>query len=111
MKQEKWFDRKFTFDTNQNIFPSIVERLSGTPARLEEKLKEVTGETLMASLDNSWSIKENIGHLTDLEPLWQGRLNDIINGNPEMRPADLQNEKNRFSQSQCHLISNIAFRI
>lgn len=93
MKQEKWFDRKFNFDNNQNIFPAILERLSGIPIRLEEKLNEVPNETLTLSLDNSWSIKKNIGHLIDLEPLWQGRLKDIINGESELRPADLSNEK------------------
>ncbi len=93
MKQEKWFDRKFNFDNNQNIFPSILERLSGTPIRLEEKVKEVSEETLILSLDDSWSIKENIGHLIDLEPLWQGRLHDIISGQTELRPADLLNSK------------------
>ena len=37
--------------------------------------------------------KENIGHLGDLEPLWQGRLEDLITGKQELRPADLQNTK------------------
>lgn len=26
MKQEKWFDRSFNFENDQNIFPSILER-------------------------------------------------------------------------------------
>jgi uncharacterized damage-inducible protein DinB len=39
----------------------------------------------------AWTIKENIGHLADLEPLWQGRLEDILRGREELRPTDLQN--------------------
>lgn len=97
MKQVTWFNREFTFESNQNLFPSILERLSGTPARLEEKLQNVSEETLRISEDNSWSIKENIGHLTDLEPLWQGRFHDILNGAPELRTTDLQNEKTDFA--------------
>jgi uncharacterized damage-inducible protein DinB len=93
MQHAKWFDRKFNFDTTQNIFPSIIERLAGTPARLEEKTKNVPADILNIRIDNSWSIKENIGHLADLEPLWQGRLDDLINGKQELRPADLQNTK------------------
>lgn len=31
--------------------------------------------------------------MTNLEPLWQGRLDDIINGQIELRQADLQNNK------------------
>ena len=93
MEQTKWFDRKFDFGYTQNIFPSIVERLSGTPARLEEKIKFISPEILELQLNGSWSIKENIGHLTDLEPLWQGRLQDILNGETMLRAADLQNTK------------------
>ena len=93
MKQVKWFDRQFDFKAEQNIFPSLIERLSGTPARLEEKIATIPSDLLALKPDNTWSIKENIGHLTDLEPLWQGRLEDIINGEIELRPTDLANRK------------------
>ncbi len=93
MKQIKWFERNFDFDSAQNIFPSIIERLAGTPVRLEEKLKNIPANILSVRLDSTWTIKENIGHLTDLEPLWQGRLEDILNGKTELRPTDLQNRK------------------
>jgi len=91
MGQVKWFERKFVFDEKQNIFPSIIERLSGTPLRLDAKLKSINPALYTQRVDNTWSIKENAGHLADLEPLWQGRLEDIINGVQELRPADLQN--------------------
>jgi len=91
MGQVKWFDRNFSFDPTQNIFPSIIERLAGTPVRLEEKLKNIPGSSLTARVEGTWTIKENVGHLTDLEPLWLGRLDDIMNGKTELRPTDLQN--------------------
>ncbi len=97
MQQEKWFNREFNFENEQNIFPGILERLSGTPVRLEEKVKAVAGQILTFSLNNSWSIKENMGHLIDLEPLWQGRLDDIINNQVELRSTDLQNTKTNFA--------------
>lgn len=93
MKKVKWFERSFDFSTDQNIFPSIIERLSGTPARLDEKFKAMPADILEIKPDNTWSIKENLGHLTDLEPLWQGRLEDIMNGEVELRPTDLANRK------------------
>jgi len=37
MEQIKWFDRKFDFSYEQNIFPSIIERLKGTPILLMDK--------------------------------------------------------------------------
>jgi len=93
MKKVKWFERSFDFSKDQNIFPSIIERLSGTPARLEEKFKSIPSDILETKVDNIWSIKENAGHLIDLEPLWQGRLEDVKNGEIEMRPTDLANRK------------------
>src|SRR5258708_7605331 len=93
MEQVKWFDRSFDFDTTQNIFPSILERLRGTPARLEEKFKSIPPVLLSQQLDGTWSIKENLGHLSDLEPLWQQRLDDILTGKAELSPTDLQNTR------------------
>ena len=93
MGQVKWFDRSFDFATTQNIFPSILERLRGTPARLEEKFKTIPQALLSHQVDGTWSIKENLGHLSDLEPLWQQRLDDIITGRIELSPTDLQNTR------------------
>ena len=93
MKKVKWFERSFDFNSEQNIFPFIIERLRGTPARLDEKFKSIPVNILEVKVDNTWSIKENLGHLTDLEPLWQGRLEDIMNGEIELRPTDLANRK------------------
>ncbi len=94
MEQIKWFERKFEFSGTQNIFPSIVERLRGTPVRLRDKLSKITNDAdVVKKIKGSWSIIENIGHLIDLEPLWQGRLDDILNGREELRPVDLENTK------------------
>ena len=91
MQQVKWFERSFDFSKTQNIFPSILERLMGTPARLDEKFRSIPEGLLSRQRVGTWSIKENLGHLTDLEPLWQIRLNDIIMGKTELSPTDLQN--------------------
>jgi uncharacterized damage-inducible protein DinB len=97
MEQVKWFDRNFNFEFTQNIFPSILERLAGTPVRLEEKFKSIPSDILTCRIDNTWTMKENAGHLIDLEPLWQGRFEDIINGQIELRPADLQNNQTNLA--------------
>ena len=91
MEQVKWFERTFNFGTVQNIFPAIIERLSGTPLRLEEKLRSLPASLLTGRIDATWTIKENAGHLADLEPLWQGRFEDIKNGQAELRVTDLLN--------------------
>ena len=93
MKQIKWFDRKFDFASEQNIFPGILERLEGTAVLLNHKLASIPKEHLIAKPDNSWSIQENVGHLLDLEPLWHGRLEDILLQKEFLRSADLENTK------------------
>jgi len=61
--------------------------------RLEEKFRSINPALLTRKVDNTWSIKENLGHLSDLEPLWQRRLDDIIMGKEELSPTDLQNTR------------------
>ncbi len=91
----KWFERKFNFDFPIGVFPTILERLRGTPARLEELTQSLPKNILTVQLDNRWSILENAGHLDDLEKLHEGRLGDYITGLQTLRPADLQNLKTR----------------
>jgi uncharacterized damage-inducible protein DinB len=93
MERVKWFERKFDFDYKENIFPEILERLRDTPSRLTGLIHSIPDVLLQVRLQGKWSIKENIGHLTDLEPLWQLRLNDIISGATELSPTDLTNTK------------------
>ena len=89
----KWFDRTFSLGLGVELLPTLLERLRGTPLRLEGLVRSVPEDTLEASLDGSWSVKENVGHLSDLEPLWYGRLEDLFSGIAELRPADLTNRK------------------
>lgn len=91
MQQINWFDRKFDFSFEQNIFPAIIERLRGTTLRLKERTERLKRSQLQQKPENQWSILEQIGHLSDLEPLWQGRLEDIISGKEWLRVADLSN--------------------
>lgn len=110
MKQVNWFDRTFDFHSSQQIFPSIMERLAGTPARLEEKCKTISPATLIKRVENTWTIKENIGHLGDLEPLWQGRLEDILSGKKELRPTDLQNAATSEANHDAVALEELLFR-
>jgi hypothetical protein len=91
MQQIKWFERTFNFDHSHLISPSILERLEGASLRLEHKLARFSEEMLQKRFGETWTIKENAGHLIDLEPLWQGRLQDILDGKEMLRPTDLAN--------------------
>jgi len=93
MKKTEWFNRKFPPIEDNGILPLIIERLIGTPARLEEITHYIDEWKLMAKDGEKWSIKEEAGHLSDLEPLWLGRLEELMNGLTELRVADLTNQR------------------
>jgi uncharacterized damage-inducible protein DinB len=93
MKRTEWFNRIFPVIEDNGMLPGIIERLSGTPARIEEIIRTTSPGLLIIKPGEKWSINEEIGHLADMEPLWLGRLEDLINGATELRVADLTNQK------------------
>ena len=88
-----WFERKFKFDFPTDIYPMVVERLRGTPVRLETKLAGVSPDILKRQPVDGWSIQQQAGHLVDIEQLWIGRLDDFLNSEERLRPADIKNRK------------------
>jgi len=89
----EWFKRQFELGLPPEAIVEIIERLRGTPARLEERLQEPSPQVLIERFEGKWSMQENAGHLLDLEPLWEGRLDDLLAGAPELRATDLRNRK------------------
>ncbi len=88
-----WFDRKFSFDLPLEMYPMILERLKGTPARIEEKVSTLSFELLSNRYADKWSVQEHVGHLFDLESLWIGRVEDFLSKAEYLRPADFKNKK------------------
>ncbi len=88
-----WFERKFAFDFPADLYPNLIVRLRGTPARLEELLRGLSPERLTRQPDGKWSIQENAGHLLDLEPLWLARVDDFLAGKETLSATDLANRK------------------
>ena len=107
-----WFQRAFTFDLPVWMYPNVVERLRGTPARLEELVLSLDAGVLTRRDGEDWSIQENAGHLWDLESLWLGRLDDCLNGQKKLRVADLSNRKTYDANHNANTINAIlsAFR-
>jgi hypothetical protein len=99
-----WINRKFEFILPVEMFPNILERLRGTPARLEEKLAGRSHEVLTRKPDGKWSVQEQVGHLGDVEELWHGRLDDYEAGLTELRPADITN---RVTSHKDHNTDNL----
>jgi uncharacterized damage-inducible protein DinB len=89
----RWIDRTFEFDFPVELAPQLLERLRGTPARLEERIRSLSPEVLAQRDGERWSIQEHAGHLWDLEELFLGRLDDFEGGASALRPADMSNRK------------------
>lgn len=92
-RKQPWFERQFPTGLPADLFPVVLERLRGTPARLEDRLGSVGASTLTRRSGSTWSIQENAGHLLDLEPLWLARVEDLLARRPEMTAADLTNRR------------------
>lgn len=91
METIKWFDRKFDFNFGMEQFSDLSERLGKSASMFLEITSEISNEDLNFKPDGKWSIKEHIGHLYILEPLWQKRFLEIKENKKEMSPADLNN--------------------
>lgn len=89
----KWTDRRFSFDFPAGIYPEMIERIRGTPARLEELFAGLPPERLTAQVDGRWSMQENAGHLLDLESLVSQRIDEYLAGNSALHAADMSNRK------------------
>lgn len=89
----RWVNRKFDFSMPVGMFPVVVERLRGTPARVEEMVRSVAPEILTCRDGDRWSIQEHAGHLLDLDELHSGRLDDYRAGARVLRAADMTNRK------------------
>ena len=92
-KTSKWTERQFNFNFAVELYPEIVERVRGTPARLEDRVKDIAPEVLTRRDGKSWSIQENAGHLLDLESLFSQRLDEYLANAPQLHAADMSNRK------------------
>jgi uncharacterized damage-inducible protein DinB len=45
----------------------------------------------VAHASGTWSLQRHAGHLLDLETLFQGRLDEFMRGDRELRAADMSN--------------------
>ena len=88
-----WFERKFMLGLPVWMFPNVVERLRGTPARAEDLLRGVAAEILTRRDAERWSVQEHLGHLLDLGWLDAARVRDFAEGREVLTAADLKNAK------------------
>jgi uncharacterized damage-inducible protein DinB len=108
-----WFERRFDFTFPAELLPNILARLRGTPARLDEALRNrppflVTAQRADA-IRKGWSAQEHAGHLVDLEPLWFHRVDDYVAGAEQLTPTDLANRRTDDNHHNERPLEDILF--
>jgi len=112
MERTEWIKRQFSFELPLGMYPNVVERVRGTPARLEDLTRSLTREVLTGRDGDKWSIQEQAGHLLDLEQVGMSRLDDFEAGRETLLAADMQNRKTHEANHNANTVENIlvAFR-
>ena len=87
----KWTERRFNFDFPTGLYRNVIERLRGTPARAQDLISSIPTSVQSIRDGEHWSIKEHLGHLIDVEHLFNQRLDDYDAGADVLRSADLTN--------------------
>ena len=103
----EWIKRQFSFELPLGMYPNVLERVRGTPARLEDLVRFVPGEILTKRDGDKWSIQEQAGHLLDLEPLGMKRLDDFEAGREMLAAADVENRKTHAANHNANAIESI----
>lgn len=87
MTELPWFERELIFGKPKALLPYYLERLAGTPVRLEEKVRGVSEDFLSTQFNNKWSIKQNIGHLAEVDEIALKRMDEISKSISPLSPA------------------------
>ncbi len=103
----KWIERNFELNNPLGMFPNFLERIRGTPARLEELIHSLPKEILTVKPERGWSIQEHAGHLADLDELHSGRVDDFIFRAKVLRAWDGTNRKTHDADHNTNSIQNI----
>ena len=107
VERTEWIKRQFSFELPLGTYGNVVERVRGTPARLEDLTRGLSKEMLTRRGGNKWSIQEQAGHLLDLEPLGMKRLDDFEAGVDPLSAADMANRKTYEADHNAKTIENI----
>lgn len=87
MNEVPWFERELKFGKPAELLPYFLERLEGTIHRIEQKVRNVDESILSKRYGGKWSIKENIGHLAEVDEVGTKRLTEMLQGVPILSPA------------------------
>jgi len=82
-----WFERNLSFGYVPEMLPYFLIRLEGTYIRVQHRVTKIDDTILSHKLDGKWSIKENIGHLAEVDAISIKRIDEMLAGIPVLSPA------------------------
>ena len=82
--------RGLNFDFPTDIYPNLISRLRGAPLRAAFSGEGITQLECSRKIDSRWSALENLGHLLDLEELWQLRVSEFLAGQTEITARNMK---------------------
>jgi hypothetical protein len=98
MERLIWTERQFNAGLPAGMLPFYLERLEGTIARLEKKVRDIPDTVLSHKLNGKWSIKQNIGHLAEVDEIGLKRIDEILTGAPIMSSAVFETKQDYNAQ-------------
>jgi uncharacterized damage-inducible protein DinB len=108
MERIKWSARRFDFAFPVEVYPELLERLRGTPARVADRLMPLTSEARIRRRGRAWSPQEHAGHLADLdESLFLPRLEEYTAKVGTLRPADMTNRQTEAANHNARSLDEV----
>ena len=102
-----WVERGFALGLPAWMFPNVIERLRGTPARVSEMTRHLAPGVLARRDGERWSIQEHVGHLLDLGWLDMARVEDFEAGREVLTAADMTNRKTHEAQHNSRAFPDV----
>jgi hypothetical protein len=87
MNNLPWFERNLKFGYPKEMLPYFLERLEGSIVRIQTKVQGLNDSVLSTRLNDKWSVKQNIGHLAEVDAIANKRLDEMVAGISPMSPA------------------------
>jgi len=102
-----WVDRTWSFGLPPGAFSAVLERLRGTPLRAAALVSGVPDATLGTRAAGAWSIKDHLGHLSDLGELDTRRLDEFLRGATMLSAADPSNKRSEEGDHRHTAIADL----
>ena len=110
IEPQNWIARAWSLDLPVTMFPNVLERVRGTPARAARLVDGVSAAALTARIGTSWSAQEHIAHLDDLHDLDEKRLAEYLAAADVLTPADMTNSRTESARHNDASIAEILDR-